>query len=228
MTISTHHAAPSRTDGVAHRANAVLLTMCFGVFLAQLDSSVVFLGLKHIGGDLHASISEMQWVLDSYNLVYATFLLTGGALGDLYGRLRVFACGIALIVIGSLVCALAPDGTTLIAGRAVTGLGAALEVTSSLAIVSITFPDAKARGRALGLWASCNGVAMAIGPTIGGLLVDHVGWRSVFVLSVPIGLVTLLMSYFYVGESKHPHGRQLDPVAQILAVIGLGALSFIT
>jgi EmrB/QacA subfamily drug resistance transporter len=229
MTTSTHHHDTSlHTGSIARRANAVLLTMCFGVFLAQLDSSVVFLGLKHIGGDLHASISEMQWVLDSYNLVYATFLLTGGTLGDLYGRLRIFACGIALIVIGSLVCALAPDGTTLIAGRAITGLGAALEVTSSLAIVSITFPNAAARGRALGLWASCNGVAMAIGPTIGGLLVDHVGWRSVFVLSVPIGLVTLLLSYLYVGESRHPHGRQLDPVAQLLAVIGLGALSFIT
>jgi EmrB/QacA subfamily drug resistance transporter len=228
MTISTNHETPSRTDGAARRANAVLLTMCFGVFLAQLDSSVVFLGLKHIGGDLNASISEMQWVLDSYNLVYATFLLTGGALGDLYGRLRVFACGIALIVAGSLVCAVAQDGTTLIAGRAVTGLGAALEVTSSLAIVSITFPDAKARGRALGLWASCNGIAMAIGPTIGGLLVDHVGWRSIFVLSVPIGLATLLLSYLYVGESRHPQGRQLDPAAQLLAVIGLGALSFLT
>lgn len=228
MTISTNHTAPPQVKSIARRANAVLLTMCFGVFLAQLDSSVVFLGLKHIGRDLNASISEMQWVLDSYNLVYATFLLTGGALGDLYGRLRVFACGIALIVAGLLVCALAQDGTTLIAGRAVTGLGAALEVTSSLAIVSITFPDAKARGRALGLWASCNGIAMAIGPTVGGLLVDHVGWRSIFVLSVPIGLVTLLLSYLYVGESRHPQGRQLDPVAQLLAVIGLGALSFLT
>jgi MFS family permease len=159
MTLSSTHATNSKSRHPT-RTNAVLLTMCFGVFLAQLDSSVVFLGLKHIGGDLRASISEMQWVLDSYNLVYATFLLTGGALGDLYGRLRVFACGVALIVIGSLVCALAPDGATLIAGRAITGLGAALEVPSSLAIVSITFPDSAARGRALGFWASCNGIAM--------------------------------------------------------------------
>ena len=228
MTISTNHATSSRCEGNQRRAGAVLVTMCFGVFLAQLDSSVVFLGLKHIGGDLHASISEMQWVLDSYNLVYATFLLTGGALGDLYGRLRVFACGVALIVIGSLVCALAPDGVTLITGRAITGLGAALEVPSSLAIVSITFPDTAARGRALGFWASCNGIAMAIGPTIGGFLVDSVGWRSIFFLSVPIGLLTLLLGYLYVGESRHPHGRQLDPTAQLLAVIGLGALSFVT
>ncbi len=228
MTISTNHAAPSLAEDSARRANAVLLTMSFGVFLAQLDSSVVFLGLKHIGGDLHAGVSEMQWVLDSYNLVYATFLLTGGALGDLYGRRRVFACGVALIVIGSLVCALAPDGATLIAGRAITGLGAALEVPVSLAIVSVTFPDAARRGRALGLWASCNGIAMAIGPTIGGFLVDSIGWRSIFLLSAPIGMLALVLSHIHVGESRHPHGRQLDPAAQLLAVIGLGALSFVT
>ena len=228
MPHSMNRAVSSRSKSAAGRVNAVLLTMCFGVFLAQLDSSVVFVGLKHIGGDLNASISEMQWVLDSYNLVYAAFLLTGGALGDLYGRLRLFACGVALIVIGSLLCALATDGTTLIVGRAITGLGAALEVPSSLAIVSITFPDAAARGRALGFWASCNGIAMAIGPTIGGFLIDHVGWRSVFVLSVPIGLLTLLLGYRYVGESRHPQGRQLDPIAQLLAVTGLGALSFVT
>jgi len=223
-----NRAVSSRSKSAAGRVNAVLLTMCFGVFLAQLDSSVVFVGLKHIGGDLNASISEMQWVLDSYNLVYAAFLLTGGALGDLYGRLRLFACGVALIVIGSLLCALATDGTTLIVGRAITGLGAALEVPSSLAIVSITFPDAAARGRALGFWASCNGIAMAIGPTIGGFLIDSVGWRSIFFLSVPIGLLTLLLGYRYVGESRHPQGRQLDPIAQLLAVTGLGALSFVT
>lgn len=228
MTMATSPAATSRSDGRIRHAKAVLLTMCGGVFLAQLDSSVVFLGLRHIGVDLHAGISEMQWVLDSYNLVYAAFLLTGGTLGDLYGRLRIFACGVALIVLGSLVCALAPDGTTLIAGRAAAGLGAALEVPSSLAIVSLAFPDTAARGRALGVWASCNGIAMAIGPSVGGLLVDNVGWRSIFFLSVPIGLLTLLLGYRYVDESRHPKGRHLDPAAQVLAVVGLGALAFVT
>ena len=209
-------------------SSVVLITMCLGVFLAQLDSSVVYLGLQPIGADLHAGINELQWVLDAYNLAYATFLLTGGTLGDLYGRLRVFLWGLAMIVIGSLVCALAPNGPVLIAGRALTGLGSALEIPSSLAIIAVTFTDASARGRALGFWASCNGLAMAIGPSIGGLLVDSAGWRSIFFLSVPVGLAAIALGYFRVPESSHPEGRHLDPIAQILAVIVLGALSFVT
>jgi EmrB/QacA subfamily drug resistance transporter len=202
--------------------------MCLGVFLAQLDSSVVYLGLKHIGDELHAGINELQWVLDAYNLAYATFLLTGGTLGDLYGRLRIFLLGLAMIVIGSLVCALATDSTILIGGRALTGLGSALEIPSSLAIIAVTFTDAAERGRALGFWASCNGLAMAIGPSVGGFLVDSTGWRSIFLLSVPVGILAIVLGYFRVPESNHPEGRHLDPAAQILAVIALGALSFVT
>jgi DHA2 family methylenomycin A resistance protein-like MFS transporter len=215
--------------GGLHRGDtAILITMCLGVYLAQLDSTVVYLGLKHIGDDLHADVSQLQWVLDSYNLVYATLLLTGGALGDLYGRLRVFVCGIALIVLGSLICAFAPNGAVLIAGRALTGLGSALEVPTSLAILTVTFRGTAERGRALGIWASCNGLAMATGPTIGGLLVDSAGWRSIFFLSVPVGLLALSLGYLRVPESRHPEGRHLDPVAQGLAIVAVGALSFVT
>jgi MFS transporter, DHA2 family, methylenomycin A resistance protein len=214
--------------GLSGGSHAILITMCLGVFLAQLDSTVVYLGLKHIGDDLHAGVSQMQWVLDSYNLVYATLLLTGGALGDLYGRRRIFACGIALIIAGSLICAFAADGAALIAGRTVTGLGSALEVPTSLAIITVTFRDTAARGRALGIWASCNGLAMATGPTIGGLLIDSAGWRSIFFLAVPVGLLALALGYAHVPESRHPEGRHLDPVAQVLAVIAVGALSFVT
>src|SRR5215475_4205298 len=148
------------------RHRIVLFTMCLGVFIAQLDSTVVYLGVKHIGDDLGSSVSELQWVLDVYNLFYASLLLTGGTLGDLYGRTRIFVCGIALVAAGSIVCALAPNSATLIAGRAVTGIGAALELPSSLAILTVTYKDAHERGRAIGIWASCNGLAIAIGPTL--------------------------------------------------------------
>jgi DHA2 family methylenomycin A resistance protein-like MFS transporter len=218
----------TRAGGLFGGKTAILITMCLGVFLAQLDSTVVYLGLKHIGDDLRAGVSQLQWVLDSYNLVYATLLLTGGALGDLYGRLRVFACGIALIILGSLICAFAPNGAVLIAGRAVTGLGSALQVPASLAILTVTFRDSAERGRALGIWASCNGLAMATGPTIGGLLVDSAGWRSIFFLSVPVGLLALALGYLRVPDSRHPEGRHLDPVAQVLAIVAVGALSFVT
>jgi EmrB/QacA subfamily drug resistance transporter len=218
----------SRTFSTArHGTGAILFTMCLGVFLAQLDSTVVYLGVKHIGGELDASISQMQWVLDAYNLTYATFLLTGGTLGDLYGRTRIFIVGIALIVAGSLVCALAPNGNVLIAGRALTGLGSALELPVSLAILTVAYPDANARGRAIGFWASCNGLAMAIGPSVGGFLVDSVGWRSIFFLSVPVGIVGLVLAATRVPETRHPEGRHLDPAGQALAVIALAALAFV-
>lgn len=205
-----------------------LFTMCLGVFLAQLDSTVVYLGVRHIGSDLNSSISQMQWVLDSYNLAYATFLLTGGTLGDLFGRARTFLFGIGLIVLGSLVCTLAPNSAILIAGRAITGLGAALEVPTSLAILTVTYADATERGHAIGIWASCNGLAMAVGPSVGGLLVDIAGWRSIFFLSVPVGLLAIVMTLRRVPESRDPEGRHLDPLGQILAIIALASLAFVT
>jgi MFS family permease len=132
-----------------HSHGVILFTMCLGVFIAQLDSQVVNLAVKQIGTDLNAGISQLQWVLDSYNLFYATLLLTGGTLGDLYGRVRIFAGGIGLIVLGSIVCALAHSGAVLIAGRALTGIGAALEVPTSLAILTVTYSDAKERAGAM-------------------------------------------------------------------------------
>ncbi|HKA75137.1 MAG TPA: MFS transporter [Xanthobacteraceae bacterium] len=217
-----------RAQDLAHaHKGAVLFTMCLGVFVAQLDSSVVNLAVKHIGGDLDAGVNQLQWVLDSYNLVYATLLLTGGTLGDLYGRTRIFVLGIGLIAAGSLICALAPNAAILIAGRAVTGLGAALELPTTLAILTVTYADPKERGRAIGIWASLNGVALAVGPTIGGLLVDLVGWRSIFLLVVPVTLLALVMALKAVPESRHPEGRQLDPAGQALAIVALAALSFV-
>src|SRR5215211_7747911 len=162
-------------NGARANKNVILFTMCLGVFVAQLDSSVV-------------------------NLAYASLLLTGGALGDLYGRTRIFICGIALIVIGSVICALEHNAGILIAGRVTTGIGAALELPTSLAIVTVTYADAKERGRAIGIWASCNGLAIAVGPTIGGLLVDVAGWRSIFAMAVPVTALALLLAIKAVPE----------------------------
>ncbi len=211
-----------------HSHTAILLAMCLGVFIAQLDSQVVNLAVKQIGSDLGAGISQLQWVLDSYNVFYATLLLTGGTLGDLYGRTRIFAIGIALIVLGSLVCAAAPNGAVLIGGRAITGVGAALEVPTSLAILTVTYTDAKERAGAIGVWAGCNGLALAVGPTIGGLLVDAAGWRSIFALVVPISVLAMAMAIRTVPESRDAQGRRLDLRGQALVIIALAALSFVT
>ncbi len=204
----------------------VLAAVSLGVLIAQIDTSVVSLAVKRIGADLNSGVSEMQWVIDAYNLVYASLLLTGGTLGDLYGRRRIFVLGIALFTVGTLVCALAPSGAVLITGRAISGLGAALELPMSLVLLTLAYPEEKSRAHALGIWASCNGLAFIIGPTLGGLLVDSAGWRSIFYLILPVCAAALVLTYAAVPESAEPRGRKLDLTGQALAVVALGGLAF--
>jgi DHA2 family methylenomycin A resistance protein-like MFS transporter len=219
MTLSaTHSRAQSGTA-------LILLTMSLGVLIAQIDTSVVNLAVKQIGANLDAGVTALQWVVDAYNLVYASLLLTAGTLADLYGRRRIFALGIALFTVGSLVCGLAPNAVVLVAGRAIAGLGAALEVPTSLAILAVAYPDTAKRTRALGIWASCNGLAFIIGPTLGGVLVDWAGWRSIFLLVIPLCVLTFILTYTSVPESKDPKNRELDLPGQALAIAALGALS---
>ena len=203
----------------------VLLAMSLGVLIAQIDTSVVNLAVKEIGASLGAGVTALQWVVDSYNLVYASLLLTAGTLADRYGRRRIFAIGIALFTLGSLVCGFAPNAVVLVASRAVAGLGAALEIPTSLAILTVAYQDKKQRAHALGVWASCNGLAFAIGPTLGGVLVESFGWRSIFLLIVPICVLALVLTMTSVPESKDPKGRTLDAPGQALAIVALGALA---
>jgi EmrB/QacA subfamily drug resistance transporter len=207
------------------RSALVLLTMCLGVLVAQIDTSVVNLALKRLGEDLSADVSVLQWVIDAYNLTYASLLLTGGTLADLYGRRRIFMLGIVLFTAGSLLCGFAPNAATLIAGRTIAGAGAALEVPTTLAILTVAYPDPAERAKPLGLWASCNGIAFIIGPTLGGLLVDHAGWRSIFLLIVPLCVLALGLAVAVVRESSAAQGRHLDPSGQTLGILALGSLA---
>jgi EmrB/QacA subfamily drug resistance transporter len=207
------------------RQSLVLLTTCLGILIAQVDTSVVNLALAPIGEALSAPVSVLQWVIDAYNLVYASLLLTSGTLADLYGRRRIFALGIAVFTVGSLICGFAPNEVILIAGRAASGLGAALLVPTSLAILAVTYEDAAERAHAIGIWASCYGVALAIGPSLGGFLVHGAGWRSIFLMIVPFALVALGLTLRALPESSDPHGRQLDLPGQTLAIITLAALT---
>jgi EmrB/QacA subfamily drug resistance transporter len=208
------------------RPRLVLIATSLGVLFAQIDTSVVNLAVKSIGADLHAGVSEMQWVVDSYNLVYASLLLTAGTLGDLYGRRRIFVLGIILFIVGTLICALAPNAVTLIGGRVVSGVGAAFEVPMSLVLLTLAYPDRKDRAHALGVWASCNALAFIIGPMIGGWLVDTIGWRSIFYLILPVCAAAVALTYLAVRESAEPEGRALDLRGQALAIIGLAAFAF--
>ncbi len=210
---------------VAQRRGLILLTLCLGVLIAQIDTSVVNLALRPIGEGLDVGIAPLQWVLDGYNLAYALFLLTGGLLADLCGRRKIFIGGVVLFSAGCLLCGLSPSVGMLIFGRVVAGLGAAMLQPASLAILRVVWTDVRERGHALGIWAGCNGLAFAIGPTIGGLLIRGFGWRSVFLVVLPLGIGAVALARRYVPESSDPSGRHGDPLGQILAAIALGGLA---
>jgi EmrB/QacA subfamily drug resistance transporter len=193
--------------------------------MAILDTSLVNLGLHRIREDLRADMTLLQWVVDLYNLAYAVLILTGGTLSDLYGRRRVFLLGVLVFAVGSLICAAAPNAMTLVAGRGIAGIGAALELPAALAILNVTYPDARQRAHAIAIWGGMNGLAMAIGPTIGGVLVDAFGWRSLFLAILPIAGVTGLLGFACLAESADPEGRALDWPGQALTVVTLGATS---
>jgi MFS transporter, DHA2 family, methylenomycin A resistance protein len=215
----------TRSRTVSASTTIVLTTTSLGVLVAQIDTSVVNLALKHIGADFHTGVSELQWIVDAYNLVYASLLLTAGTLADLYGRRRIFVLGIVLFSFGSLACGLAPNTETLLVGRVIAGIGAALEIPTSLAILTVAFPDTRVRSWALGVWASCNGLAFIIGPTLGGVLVDVAGWRSVFLLIIPVSVLALCLATMSISESRDPTGRRLDLPGQGLAIVALAALA---
>ena len=213
---------------VAPRRGLILLTLCLGVLIAQVDTSVVNLALRRIGEELDAGVAPLQWVVDGYNLSYALFLLTGGLLADLYGRCKIFVGGVLVFSAGCLICGLSADAGVLIFGRIVAGLGAAMLQPASLAILRVVWTDVRERGHALGIWASCNGLAFAIGPTIGGLLIEGFGWRSVFLVVLPLGIGAVLLARRYVPESFDPSGRHGDLLGQTLAAIALGGLALAT
>ncbi|KVH37686.1 MFS transporter [Burkholderia cepacia] len=203
-----------------------LPTLCVAVLVAQVDTAVVNLATRAIGNYFHAGVGALQWVVDSYNLTYAVLLLTGGLLADLHGRRRIFIAGTAVFTVASLLCALAPSVSVLIAARALAGFGAALLLPASLAIVRVVWRDPVERGRALGIWAACNGVAMAIGPTLGGVLIRHFGWRSIFFVVVPLSVAAMLLAIPAVPESSDPRGRRFDGGAQIAGALALGTLAY--
>jgi MFS transporter, DHA2 family, methylenomycin A resistance protein len=227
MTNQSGEIALTNRDGRRRAAirPLVLVAMCLAVLIAQIDTSVVNLATHAIGDRFQAGVAPLQWVLDAYNLVYAVLLLSGGLVADLYGRRRAFVIGTIVMAGGSLICALAPDVGVLIGGRAITGVAAALLLPSSLAIIRVVWPEQAERGRVLGIWASCNGLAFAIGPTLGGVLIEEFGWRSVFLLAVPLASAAFVLASLAVPESADPQGRHFDLEGQALGALALGGIA---
>lgn len=203
----------------------VLLTMCFALFMAMLDNTVVNVAVPTIARDLHAGISELQWIIDGYVLAFASLLLTGGILGDRYGRKRMFMSGLAVFTLASLGCGMSSATETLIAFRVLQGVGAALLMPGTLSILTVTFPPQE-RAKAIGIWAGVSGIALALGPTGGGWLVQHVSWESVFFLNVPIGIVGFLIAARVVTESRSEETRRLDIPGLALGSAALFSATF--
>jgi EmrB/QacA subfamily drug resistance transporter len=193
--------------------------------MAFIDGTVVNVALPALQTSLNATAVDMQWVIESYSLLLSALLLIGGSLGDHYGRRRVFVAGVTLFAFASAWCGLAPDIHQLIVARAAQGLGAALLVPGSLAIISSSFPENE-RGRAIGTWSGLSAITTAIGPVIGGWLIEHVSWRAVFFINIPIALLIILISLWHVPESSDKESVGLDWWGAIVGALGLGALVY--
>ena len=193
--------------------------------MAFIDGTVVNVALPALQTNLNATIVDVQWVIEAYSLLLAAFLLVGGSLGDHYGRRRVFLVGIALFAFASAWCGFASSIGKLIAARAVQGLGAALMVPGSLAIISSSFAENE-RGRAIGTWSGFSAITTAIGPVMGGWLIEHLSWRAVFFINIPIALLVILISLWHVPESSDEESAGIDWWGAILGALGLGALVY--
>ncbi|MFD8144680.1 MFS transporter [Streptomyces sp. NPDC059708] len=209
----------------ARHKGLVLATLCATMFMAMLDNVIVNNALPRIGQQLHSGVSGLQWVVEGYSLVYAALLLTGGTLGDRYGRRRIFLTGLAVFTAGSAAAALSGSTGTLIAARMFQGLGAALLTPGSLSILRHVFTDEKERARAVGLWSGVSALGLAVGPVLGGPIVDAFGWAAVFWINVPIGAAGLLLAARVLPEFT-ARTRRLDLPGQALSALGCGALVY--
>jgi EmrB/QacA subfamily drug resistance transporter len=186
-----------------------LIVACAAIFMLLLDVTVVNVALPDIRNDLDSSFSDLQWVVDAYALTLAAFLLTGGAVSDLIGRKRLFALGVGLFTLASLLCGLAPDPLALNLARGLQGVGGALMWSTSLALIAQEF-HGRERGTAFGIWGATTGVAIALGPLVGGALTDSLGWRWIFFINVPIGVAAYALTALKVSESRDPEATGVD------------------
>src|SRR5215218_9987294 len=191
---------PERCRVMAHKW-WTLLAVCLATFMLLLDVTVVNVALPDIRNELGGTFTDMQWVVDAYALGLATLLLASGSLGDLLGRRMIFAVGIGLFVVASFVCGLAGSPTVLNVARGVQGVGAAMMFATSLALIAQEFAPSE-RGTAFGLWGATTGFAVAVGPVIGGLITEHLGWEWIFFVNVPVGVIAIAMTLMRVPESE--------------------------
>ncbi|MCX5334240.1 MULTISPECIES: MFS transporter [unclassified Streptomyces] len=204
----------------------VLAICCMSLLIVSLDNTVLNVALPSMQHDLDTTTSGLQWTIDAYTLVLASLLMLAGSTADRIGRKRVFVAGLVVFTIGSVLCSLAPNLEALVAFRMVQAVGGSMLNPVAMSIITNTFTDPRERASAIGAWGAVVGISMAAGPLVGGLLVDTVGWRSIFWINVPVGLAALLLTLRFVPESRAPKARRTDPVGQLLVIALFGSMTY--
>jgi EmrB/QacA subfamily drug resistance transporter len=204
----------------------ILGICCMSLLIVGMDNTIVNIALSSIHTDLHASLADLQWTIDAYTVVLASLLMLAGSTADRLGRRRVFQIGLAVFVLGSLLCSLAPTLGWLVAFRAVQAVGGAMLNPVAMSIITNVFTDPKERAQAIGVWGGVVGLSIGIGPVVGGALIDAIDWRAIFWVNIPIGLAALVLTALYVPESRAIRARRPDPVGQILIILLLAGLTF--
>jgi EmrB/QacA subfamily drug resistance transporter len=208
------------------RRMLVLAICCMSLLVVGMDATIVNVALPALRRELGASVSSLQWTIDAYTLVLASFLMLSGSTADRVGRRRTFQVGLAAFGVGSLVCSLAPSVGWLIAARAVQALGGSMLNPVAMSIITNTFTDRVERARAIGVWGAVQGLALGLGPIVGGALVDSAGWRAIFWVNVPIVIVAIVGTALFVPESRAARARRFDPVGQGLVILLLSSVVY--
>ncbi|MCX5557550.1 MFS transporter [Streptomyces sp. NBC_00038] len=212
---------------LSHRHRMLVLAICcMSLLIVSIDTTVLNVALPSMQKELHASVAGLQWTIDAYTLVLASLLMLAGSTADRIGRRKVFVAGLVLFTLGSALCSLAPNLDSLIAFRMVQAVGGSMLNPVAMSIITNTFTDPRERARAIGAWGAVVGISLAAGPLVGGLLVDSVGWRSIFWINIPVGLAALLLTLRYVPESRAAKARRPDPVGQLLVIALLASLTY--
>jgi EmrB/QacA subfamily drug resistance transporter len=205
----------------------LVLGICaMSLLMVGLDSTIVNVALPSIQRQLHAQVDGLQWVIDAYTLVIASLLMLAGSTGDRLGRRRVFQIGLTGFTLGSLLCSLAPSLGWLIAFRMVQAVGGSMMNPVALSIITNVFTDPKERARAVGIWGSVFGASLALGPVLGGILVDTVGWRAIFWINIPVGIAVIILTQLFVPDSRAERVRRVDPVGQLLVIVTLASVTY--
>jgi EmrB/QacA subfamily drug resistance transporter len=204
----------------------ILAICCMSLVIVALDNTIVNVALPSIQRELHASVSGLQWTVDAYTLVIASFLMLAGSTADRFGRRRTFQTGLAIFTLGSLLCSLAPSLGWLVVFRMLQAIGGSMLNPVAMSIIVNTFTDPRERARAIGIWGGTVGVSLALGPVVGGALIASVGWRGIFWVNIPVGVAAIVLTALFVPESRAPHPRRFDPVGQLLVILTLAPLIY--